>query len=263
MKALILAGGRGKRLQPHTESYNKCMLPLMGKPLIQYSLENALSAGIDSIVIVVGYCAEDIINHFGTDFQGTRIKYVIQSERKGLVHAMECARDALDGSSFMLFLADEVFISTSYGEMLKRFDKENLFAICGVVCVEDLSQISKTYALMGDDQTNRIFRLIEKPRVAINNIMGTGNCIMRFEIFNYVERTPINIERNEKELPDLIQCAIDEGQLIKYFNIGQGYFNINSPDDITLAEEKLHDRGKTTDYPSQSVPPSSVGQKVK
>jgi len=248
MKALILAGGRGKRLQPHTESYNKCMLPLMGKPLIQYSLENALSAGIDSIVIVVGYCAEDIINHFGTDFQGTRIKYVIQSERKGLVHAMECARDALDGSSFMLFLADEVFISTSYGEMLKRFDKENLFAICGVVCVEDLSQI---------------FRLIEKPRVAINNIMGTGNCIMRFEIFNYVERTPINIERNEKELPDLIQCAIDEGQLIKYFNIGQGYFNINSPDDITLAEEKLHDRGKTTDYPSQSVPPSSVGQKVK
>lgn len=242
---MILAGGRGKRLQQHTKSYNKCMLPLMGKPLIQYSLENAVAAGMDSIVIVVGYCAEDIINCFGTDFQGTRIKYVIQSDRKGLVHAMECAREALDGSDFMLFLADEVFVSANHREMLKRFHKEDLFAICGVVCVEDRSQISKTYALMGDDQTNRIFRLIEKPRVAINNIMGTGNCVMRYEIFNYIKRTPINIERNEKELPDLIQCAVDEGQLVMYFDIGQGYFNINSPDDIALAEEQLHGRANS------------------
>lgn len=239
MKALILAGGRGKRLGDHTKSDNKCMLLLMGKPLIQYSLENALLAGMESIVIVVGYRAEDIINYFGTDFQGMRITYVIQSERRGLVHAMECARDALDSSDFMLLLADEVLISPNHGEMLQRFHKENLFGMCGTVSVQDRSQISKTYALMGDDHTNRIFRLIEKPRVAINSIMGTGNCVLQSEIFTYVKRTPINIERNEKELPDLIQCAIDEGQIVKYFDIGDGYFNINTPDDITLAEEQL------------------------
>jgi dTDP-glucose pyrophosphorylase len=256
MKALILAGGRGKRLKHHTESENKCMLTLMGKPLIQYSLENAVSASMESIVIVVGYRAEDIINSFGTDFKGTRITYVIQSERKGLVHAMECARDALDGSDFMLFLADEVLVTSCHSKMLQRFHKENLFAVCGTVCVEDRSQISKTYALMGDEHTNRIFRLIEKPRVTINNIMGTGNCIMQSEIFNYVERTPINIERNERELPDLIQCAIDEGQMIKYFDIGDGYFNINTPDEISLAEDKLSrmiqsaQQSRHTDTPS-------------
>jgi len=242
MKALILAGGRGKRLKHHTEKYNKCMLPLMGKPLIQYSLDNAVSAGMNSIVIVVGYRAEDIINNFGTKYQDTCIKYVIQGERRGLVHAMECAQDALDGSSFMLFLADEVLISPSHGEMLQRFNKENLFAVCGTVCVKDRSQISKTYGIMGDAQSNRIYRLIEKPRVAINNIMGTGNCIMRHDIFNYVERTPINIERNERELPDLIQCAVDEGQTVKYIDIGKGYFNINSMDEIALAEKQLYAR---------------------
>jgi dTDP-glucose pyrophosphorylase len=247
MKALILAGGRGKRLKHHTRSENKCMLLLMGKPLIQYSLENAVSAGMESIVVVVGYRAEDIINHFGTGFKGTRINYVIQTEQKGLVHAMECARDALGGADFMLFLADEVLISPYHGEMLKRFLKENLFSICGTVCVGDRSQISKTYALIGDENSNRIFRLIEKPRVSINNIMGTGNCIMKSEIFNYVERTPINIERNEKEMPDLIQCAIDEGQVVKYFDIGDGYFNINNQDDIILAEEQLYARAKAAD----------------
>ena len=69
--------------------------------------------------------------------------------------------------------------------------------------------------------------------------MGTGNCVMRSDIFNYIERTPINNERNEKELPDLIQCAIDEGRIIKHFNIGDGYFNINTPEDIVLAEKYI------------------------
>jgi len=248
MKALILAGGRGKRLKHHTESGNKCMLPLMGKPLIQYSLENAVSAGMESIVVVVGYRAEDIINNFGTEFKGTRINYVIQTERKGLVHAMECARDALDGSNFILFLADEVLIPPCHTKMLELFHKDNLFAVCGTVCVQDRSEISKTYALMGDEHTHRIFRLIEKPRIAINNIMGTGNCIMRSEIFSYVERTPINIERNEKELPDLIQCAIDEGQVVKYFDIGDSYFNINNSEDITFAQEQLDARDRNTDH---------------
>ncbi len=239
MKALILAGGRGKRFNSQEGSGNKCLLLCGGKPLIQYSLENAVAAGVDSIVIVVGYRAEDIINKFGTEFCGVKISYVIQGERKGLVHAMECARDVFNNSDFMLFLADEVIISPRHSQMLKLFREENLFVACGATRVEDLSHIAKTYALIGDDKTNRIFRLIEKPRVPINNIMGTGNCVMRSEIFKYLERTPINTERNEKELPDLIQCAIDEGRAIKHFDIGDGYFNINTPEDIVLAEKHI------------------------
>ncbi|UCE87787.1 MAG: NTP transferase domain-containing protein, partial [Deltaproteobacteria bacterium] len=65
MKALILAAGRGKRLGEHSAEHNKCMLPLAGKPLVQYSLENAVRAGVQEIVIVVGYHAEEIINEYG------------------------------------------------------------------------------------------------------------------------------------------------------------------------------------------------------
>ncbi|MEK7564658.1 MAG: sugar phosphate nucleotidyltransferase [Patescibacteria group bacterium] len=239
MKALILAGGRGKRINNQEGSSNKCLLPCMGKPLIQYSLENAVEAGVESIVIVVGYRAEDIINKFGTTFLGLKILYVIQDERKGLVHAMVCAREMINGSDFMLFLGDEVIVSSHHDKMLQFFRNEKLFVACGTVRVKDLSQITKTYALIEDEKTKNIFRLIEKPRIPINNIMGTGNCVMRSDIFNYIERTPINNERNEKELPDLIQCAIDEGRIIKHFNIGDGYFNINTPEDIVLAEKYI------------------------
>lgn len=236
LKALVLAGGRGKRLEDHSLAANKCMLPLLGKPLVQYSLENAVAAGVDTIVIVVGYRAEDIVNHFGTTFEGTRIRYVIQTERKGLVHAMECAQDAVAGSDFMLFLADEVLAKPGHEEMLRRFRQEDLFAVCGVVRVQDRTQIRKTYALLGDESSGRIYRLIEKPRTPINDIMGTGNCVMRAAIYDYLERTPINVERGERELPDLIQCAVDEGRMVKFFDLGEGYINVNTPEEFAAAE---------------------------
>jgi dTDP-glucose pyrophosphorylase len=236
IKALVLAGGRGRRLDRRADAANKCMLPLLGKPLVQYSLESAVRAGVETIVLVVGHRAEDIINHFGNDFAGTPIQYVIQAERKGLVHAMACARDAIDRSDFMLLLADEVLARPKHEEMLRRFHDENLFALCGVVRALDREQIRKTYALFADETTGRIFRLVEKPRVPINDIMGTGNCVMRSAIFDYVERTPIHAVRGERELPDLIQCAVDDGRLVKLFDFGGGYLNVNTPEDIAAAE---------------------------
>ena len=70
MKALVLAAGRGSRLPEETVETNKCMLTFRGKPLVQYSLENAIRAGVSEIIIVVGYRAEDVINAFGIDFEG-------------------------------------------------------------------------------------------------------------------------------------------------------------------------------------------------
>jgi dTDP-glucose pyrophosphorylase len=236
MKALILAAGRGSRLGERPDEGNKCMLRLFGKPLIQYSLENSVRAGAKEIVMVVGYRAEAIINEYGIDYQGVRIRYVIQDDAHGLVHAIETASDAINQSDFMLFLADEILWEPHHEAMLKQFEAEDLFVMCGVVSERDRDEIRKTYALIEDDRDRRIYRLIEKPRNPPNEVRGTGNCIFRAEILDYVELTPINQSRGEKELPDLIQCAIDDGHIVKAFDIGDGYANINTPDDIAIAE---------------------------
>ncbi|MBW2233511.1 MAG: nucleotidyltransferase family protein [Deltaproteobacteria bacterium] len=242
MKALILAAGRGERLGDHTDEDNKAALQLFGKPLVEYSIENALEAGVDEIVMVVGYMAESIINRFGIEVGGIRIRYVIQQERRGLVHAIECAKDAIDGDDFMLFLADEILWKPKHKEMLERFHEDNLFVACGVVREPNREEIRKTYALIEDDRDRRIYRLIEKPRNPPNNVRGTGNCILRSAIFDYIEYTPINQSRKEKELPDLIQCAIDDGQIVKAIDIGVGYVNINTPADIEVAESEYAER---------------------
>jgi dTDP-glucose pyrophosphorylase len=234
MKALILAGGRGKRLSEHSEQQNKCMISINGKPTIEYSLQCAVNAKISEIIIVVGYKAEEIVNLYGNNYKGKTNKYVIQHDQKGLVHAIECAKAAIGDDDFMLMLGDELMLGPRHREMMDVFEKEKLFGICGVVKVEDVSLINKTYSII-ESNDNQIYRLIEKPSKPMNNSMGTGNCIFRNEILSYIGQTPINQKRGEKELPDLIQCAIDNGNIVKSFVICNKYFNINSNEELREA----------------------------
>ena len=238
MKALILAGGRGKRLEHRSSNSNKCMLEFAGKPLIEHSLANCMKIEPDEIVIVVGYLAEQIINHYGNRYRGVKISYAIQQEQRGLVHAMETAAKFIGSSDFMLFLADEILLEPNHIGMLRAYREGGLFGLCGTTIARDENAVRKTYAVF-EDQTGRVLRLVEKPRRRINQYQGTGNILLSNDILKYIEWTPVNPSRNEKELPDLIQCAIDDGHIVKSFLIGGEYININTAEDIVLAENAL------------------------
>lgn len=236
MKAVILAAGRGKRLGDITNNINKCMLELGGKPVLEYNLDRAANIDeVDEIIIVVGHRAEDIINRYGINYKGKRIRYVFQNEQKGVVHAIECAKDAIGNDDFFLLLGDEVLINSKEREMIREFNNSNVFGLCGICIAKDREKIKRTYTVNTDDN-GRIFRLIEKPRIPLNDYQGTGHCVFRNEILKYIERTPIHPERGEKELPDLIQCAIDEGKIVKTFKICDEYTNINSIEDLEEAK---------------------------
>ncbi|MCJ7631275.1 nucleotidyltransferase family protein [Candidatus Bathyarchaeota archaeon] len=238
VKALILAGGRGKRLGSTPDSTNKCMLVVQGRPVLEYNLDRAVDLDVEEIVLVVGYKAENIINRYGTSYRSKRIRYVIQWEQRGLVHAIECSKDAIGKDDFFLLLGDEVLVGSRHKNMLKAFQGNDVFVVCGVMTQRDIQKISRTYTVL-TAENEKVLRLIEKPKKVLNNWQGTGHCMFKNDIFSYIERTPIHPERKEKELPDLIQCAIDDGQLVKIFNICDKYTNINSKEDLKEAEKIL------------------------
>jgi dTDP-glucose pyrophosphorylase len=233
MKALILAAGRGSRFGKTAERVNKCMLTVAGKPLVEYSLQCAAGLkNIDKIVVVVGYKADDIMNRYAGAFNKKPISYVRQKTQQGLVQAIECAKPAIEGDDFMLMLGDEFMVNPYHRTFVEEFlGNSELFGLCGVVRVKDKDLVKKTYAVI-QSQDSRIYRLIEKPNNPPNAIMGTGNCVFKNGIFSYIEATPINQKRKEKELPDLIQCAIDDGHIIKSFIISEEYVNVNSPKEL-------------------------------
>lgn len=239
MKALILAGGRGSRLNEFTKDKNKSMIEIFGRPILSYNLDHACDLNVNEIIIVVGYKSEDIINYVGNQFKSIPVKYVFQKEQRGLIHAIECAREAIGNSDFFLMLADEIVINPNLREMLKLYRKNEAFVVCGTVLEEDKLSIGKTYSAMVNKADSRVFRLIEKPRFPINKIKGTGHCIIKNEMLSYIERTPINANRGERELVDWIQCAIDEGKKVYTYNIAKIYVNVNTKDDYDLAKQEL------------------------
>ena len=148
---------------------------------------------------------------------------------------MECARESIGGEDFILLLGDEILLNPRHQSIIDEFYKSEAFGVCGVLWVDNRELIKKTYTIV-HDVNNIIYRLVEKPRNPLNNYMGTGDCVFKNQILDYIEYTPIHHERKEKELPDLIQCAIDDGKLVKSFRICDKYVNINSKDDISMGE---------------------------
>ena len=243
MKALILAGGKGSRLRDQPDAPPKPLLQVGNKRLMDFSLQNGVNAGVTEIVVVVSYFTEAVINHYGSQYRGIPITYKIQNDPRGLVHAIECAAGALGSSDFILMLADEVFLDLSLRPLVERFHAENVFAMLGVVEVADRSQVTKTYSILADSATGRIYRLIEKPRQPHDHNMGTGNCVFANAILSYIDVTPVNQTRGEKELPDLVQCAIDDGQPVKMHHMCGRYINVNSMEDFRAAFDLLKEHG--------------------
>ena len=243
MKALILAAGRGNRLSDKTNNINKCMLKLNEKPILEYNVQRASEIPqINEIIIVVGYQKENIIKYFGFNYNGKNIRYIYQWEQLGLVHAIEIAKEILNGEDFFLMLGDEILIDSKHKEMVEEFNNFGAFGLCGVIRRkrDDLEKISRTYAIMFDNRW-KINRLIEKPKFYPNIFQGTGHCIFKNEILNYINECPIHIRRGrgEKELPDLIQCCVDDGKEVRHFIVGSNYCNINNQKDLEEAKEML------------------------
>ncbi|MEM1830927.1 MAG: sugar phosphate nucleotidyltransferase, partial [Desulfurococcaceae archaeon] len=81
MLAVILAGGFGKRLRPFTEDSPKPMIPIVGKPLLEYQISWLKKHGFNEVLLLVGYKKEKIIEYFGSGGKfGVKITYIVEDE---------------------------------------------------------------------------------------------------------------------------------------------------------------------------------------
>jgi glucose-1-phosphate thymidylyltransferase len=108
MKTVILAAGEGRRLEPLTDVRPKPMLPVANKPLLEYVVEAAVDAGVEELVLVVGYQRERIQSHFedGDDWDAD-IEYVVQDKQLGTGHAILQAEPAID-DAFLVLNGDRI-----------------------------------------------------------------------------------------------------------------------------------------------------------
>ncbi|EJZ71257.1 HAD-IIIA family hydrolase [Lachnoanaerobaculum sp. OBRC5-5] len=116
--AVIMAGGKGSRLRSITnDEIPKPMVPVDGKPLLEYQVEKLKSYGIKKIVMIVGHLGEKIVDHFkdGKDF-GVEIDYIFEKEPLGTAGAFYYLKDKIDAKDFMLVFGD-VFFDMDFDRM--------------------------------------------------------------------------------------------------------------------------------------------------
>ena len=116
--AVIMAGGKGSRLLSITnDEIPKPMVPVDGKPLLEYQVEKLKTYGIKKIVMIVGHLGEKIVDHFkdGKDF-GVEIDYIFEKEPLGTAGAFYYLKDKIDAKDFMLVFGD-IFFDMDFDRM--------------------------------------------------------------------------------------------------------------------------------------------------
>jgi len=231
MQLVLLAAGKGSRLNmPVT---NKCFVKVRDKCLLDHNLEMFLTLEINEIIIIVGYNAKYIKEYIGGFYHKIPVIYVMQKQLLGIAHALKIATDYIH-DNFIMCLSDELFINPAINEMNYFFKNNTCDCLCGAV-TDTEENIKKAYTMdLTKDRT--ILQLIEKPETAFNQWKGTGCCFMQKSMLSILKELLPNTKRNEYEMGNWIQLAIDRGLKCKMYPIADANFNINTPNDLTIAE---------------------------
>lgn len=132
MKAVIPAAGEGKRFNKDSTYMHKCLVPINGKALLLYTLENLTNIKeITECIVIIGENHEKIIDTIGTKVNDTPILFCKQKQSvKGVVGAIESAVEEIGNDDFILVLADEFVYENNYAEAIEKELVDLLNLIC-------------------------------------------------------------------------------------------------------------------------------------
>lgn len=243
MQCILLAAGKGKRL--NIKVTNKCLSTINNSPLIDYSLRLLTPEIFNEIIVVVGHNKQYVEDYLGSNYLGIKITYVVQEQQLGIAHAIQTAMPKIC-DNFMMCLSDEIIVDPDIIGMYKFFNSTNADCVCGIT-KDTEDNIKKAYTLQFNED-GVVNQLIEKPTVLFNEWRGTGLCMMKTTMLSVLKDLKRNQQRNEYEMGDWIQSAIDNGLTCRIFKAGEIDFNINEIQDMQRAEAYIKRKeGKISD----------------
>lgn len=241
-KAVIIAAGKGTRFLPVTRSVPKEMLPLVDKPLIHYSVEEAINSGIENIIVITARGKSSMEDYFDRcvelecfleekgDTEKLERMYrlsamadiwsIRQKEQKGLGHAILAARGAVGNEPFAVILPDDIIDSEV--PVLKRLVDIFEEYRAGVVAVEKVSDadtgrygIAETEPVSG--RVSRVRKLMEKPapEQTPSRLGIVGRYVFTPEIFDMIARTSPGAV-GEIQITDAMQLLLSEQALYAF-----------------------------------------------
>ena len=245
-KCLFPAAGYGTRFLPATKAVPKEMLPILTKPLLQYGVEEALSAGIKNMAIVTGRGKRSIEDHFDNSFElesqliGTpkehylnEIKevieeatftYVRQQHMLGLGHAILTGKPLIGNESFAVILADDLCDNNDYDGVISQMISIYNIYKCSIIAIQEIpfDQVNKYGIISGtlidnSDDIYQVRHMVEKPEInnSPSNMAIIGRYILTPDIFDILKNCEAD-NNGEIQITDALLSQAKQGKVIAY-----------------------------------------------
>ena len=253
-KAVITAAGWGTRFLPITRSQPKEMLPVANKPLIQYSVEEAINSGIKQIIVITALGKQAIENYFDRSFeleyvleqkgetkllQEMRelsdlvdICYIRQKEQLGLGHAILTTRDIIGEEPFAVLLPDDIIDSKvpTLRRMIEIYEqyKTNIIAV-DRISIQDTINYGTIEPKRVSERIYQVLRLVEKVESAQapSDLGVVGRYILMPQIFDVLAVTPPS-KNQEIQLTDALQLLLKK-QAVYAYEFGGVRYDTGTP----------------------------------
>ena len=248
-RAVVLAAGYGTRLLPATKAQPKEALPLVDKPIIQYTVEEAAASGLTQVIIVTASGKRAVEDHFDRSLELEMtlrekgdlarlaeiqrisdladIVYVRQKEQKGVGHAVLQAKDVVGDEPFALLFPDDVLVADVpvTKQMIDVFDARG----GSVIAVQEVPDAEvESYGIVGGTDVGggvvKVDSLVEKPKLdeAPSRLGIVGRYVLTPEIFEMIQRTPPGKGR-EVQLTDALAALMGQQPVFAYQFHGRRY----------------------------------------
>ncbi|WP_022851701.1 sugar phosphate nucleotidyltransferase [Limisalsivibrio acetivorans] len=231
MKAVVMAGGFGTRIQPLTSSVPKPMIPVMNKPMMEYIIESLKEAGIVDIVILLYFKPEIIKEYFGDGSdRGVNITYVLPDDDYGTAGAVKQAEEFLDEK--FIIVSGDLITDFSIQEIIGYHDVKNSKATITLTSVPDPLQ----FGVVITDKDGQIVRFLEKPGwgEVFSDTINTGIYVFEPEVLKYIPDNA-NFDFSKDLFPKLMSAGIN----IYGYN-AKGYWrDVGNPDSYRAALHEI------------------------
>ena len=258
MKAIIPVAGAGAKLRPHTYTQPKALIPIAGKTILSFIVDQLHDAGINEFIFIVGYLGEKIQEYVKQTYPNLTCHFVYQNERQGTGHAIELTRNIVGD--------DEVFVAL--GDTICEYDIQEVinspFSMLGVKKVDD----PRNFGVAEINDEGFIEHVVEKPAIPKSNMALVGLYKIKesdflFECLHQLFTQNIR-SYGEYNLTDALDCMIKSGAKFKSFKV-KSWFDCGKKETLLESNATLlkkfggHIHENLQSENSIIIPPVSIG----